>query len=105
MRLESDDYQALDLLSNPKAMVVALQRRIKYHADPEKVLGSFAKDSVEYSQHAVWWPSSEGMEDNVGRFRFLNGELHLKADMKPTSAMADFAIEVCAQSYEAFMAK
>ncbi|KAH9481313.1 hypothetical protein JR316_0005835 [Psilocybe cubensis] len=93
MRLESDDFQALDLLSNPKSISVSLQRRIKYHAFPEKVLGSFAKDSVEYVQQAVWWPSSEGVEVNVERFRFLNGELHLKADTKPSSAIADFSIE------------
>ncbi|PPQ92237.1 hypothetical protein CVT25_008919 [Psilocybe cyanescens] len=93
IRLESDDYQALDLLSTPKAIVVSLKRRIKYQSDPERFLGSLVKDTIDYSQPAVWWPSSEGIEDNVGRFRFLNGELHLKVDMKPTSGIGDFAIE------------
>lgn len=97
IRLESDDYQALDLLSTPKAIVVSLKRRIKYQSDPERFLGSLVKDTIDYSQPAVWWPSSEGIEDNVGRFRFLNGELHLKVDMKPTSGIGDFAIEVCNQ--------
>lgn len=95
LRLEGDDAQALDLLSNPKAAVVRLRRRIKYHYNAEKTMESFAwKDAIDHSQLAVWWPSTEGAEDRHGRLRYVNGELHLRSDIKPTSAMASFRIEV-----------
>ncbi|KDR78970.1 hypothetical protein GALMADRAFT_154856 [Galerina marginata CBS 339.88] len=94
LRLESDDQQSLDLLSAPKAISVALKRRIRYHFNPSKALGMYhLRDTIDYSQPAVWWPSTEGSEEPLGRFRFLNGELHLQPDMKPTSAMGDFRME------------
>lgn len=95
LRLESDDGQAADLISSPKSIVVRLRRRIKYHHDSEKTFGSLAwRDAIDHSQLAVWWPSSEGAEDRYGRLRFVNGELHLRPDIKPTSAMGAFRIEV-----------
>lgn len=88
------DEQALDLLSLPKAIVARLERRIRYFSNGEKTLESFVwKDGIDLSQPAVWWPSTEDSQ-NSGRLRFVNGELHLKADFKPTSAMAQFRIEV-----------
>ncbi|CAA7267038.1 unnamed protein product [Cyclocybe aegerita] len=101
MELTSEDVQALDLLAAPKAIVVRLRRRVKSHINPEKTLESFAlRDSIEHSQLAVWWASSEGTEDadhgghGRGQRRFVNGELHLRSDTKPSSAMAHFRIEV-----------
>ncbi|KAF8968091.1 hypothetical protein BDZ97DRAFT_1916318 [Flammula alnicola] len=94
LRLEGDDQQGLDLLSSPKAIVLRLRRRIKYHYNAEKKLESFAwKDAIDHSQLAVWWPSAEGSEDRFGRVRYVNGELHLRSDIKPTSAVASFRIE------------
>lgn len=55
------------------------------------------KDAIDDSQLAVWWPSTEGSEDSARSSqhrRFVNGELHLRADIKPTSSMAHFRIEV-----------
>ena len=94
LRLDGDDQQALDLLSSPKAIVVRLRRRIKYHHNSEKMLESLAwRDSIDHSQLAVWWPSAEQSEQR--NVRYVNGELHLRADIKPTSAMASFRVEVC----------
>ena len=91
LRLDGDDQQALDLLSSPKAIVARLRRRIKYH---HKAVESLAwRDSVDHSQLAVWWPSAEQSEQRG--VRCVSGELHLRADIKPTSAMASFRIEVC----------
>ncbi|KDR78971.1 hypothetical protein GALMADRAFT_244680 [Galerina marginata CBS 339.88] len=94
LRLESDDEQALDLISTPKAVVLRLRRRIKYHWNAEKSFESLAwKDAVDHSQLAVWWPSIEGSQANGPKHvRFLNGELHLRPDIKPTSAMAHFRL-------------
>lgn len=73
-----------------------MRRRIKYHKNAEKTLESLSwKDAIDHSQLAVWWPSTEGTTtDGHGTVKFVNGELHLRPDVKPTSAMASFAVEV-----------
>ncbi|KAF9475101.1 hypothetical protein BDN70DRAFT_996645 [Pholiota conissans] len=94
LRLASDDRQAVDLVSSIKSIVVRLRRRIKYHHNSEKTLESLAwRDAIDHSQLAVWWPSAEGSEDTYGHIRFVSGELHLRPDIKPTSAMGPFRIE------------
>ncbi|KAF5326885.1 hypothetical protein D9619_004143 [Psilocybe cf. subviscida] len=94
LRLESPDAQVLDMLSNPKAIVTRMRRRIKYHYNAEKTVESFAwRDAIDHSQLALWWPSAEGSEDRHGRVRYVNGELHLRSDIKPTSAMSSFRVE------------
>ncbi|KAF9562006.1 hypothetical protein CPC08DRAFT_634774 [Agrocybe pediades] len=101
-RLESGDRQALDLISAPTAISAFLMRRIRYYSSHHKVGTAYAKDTIEYSQPAVWWPShTERQEASLNhgpswgheRARILNGEIHLKPDLKPTSAMLDFRIE------------
>ena len=91
LRLESDDQQALDLLSPPKAIIVRLKRRIQYHFNPEHLS---LHDTVDYSDRAVLWPSAECSGDPSKRLRFVNGELHIKPDTKPSSAVGDFRIQV-----------
>ena len=90
LHLEGDDEQALDLLSSPKAIVARLRRRIGYHF--KSVESSPWRDSLYNSQLAVWWPSTEQSEQRG--VRYVNGELHLRADIEPPSAMAHFQIEV-----------
>lgn len=95
LRLESEDRHALDLLSSPKSIVARLRRRIKFHHNSEKTLESLAwRDAIDHSQLAVWWPSTEGAQSRSDSVRHVNGELHLRSDMKPTSAMGSFRIEV-----------
>jgi hypothetical protein len=94
LRLDGDDQQALDLLSAPKAIVARLRRRIKYHHNSQRKVVSLAwRDSIDHSQLAMWWPCVEQSEQRG--VRYVNGELHLRADIKPTSAMASFRVEVC----------
>lgn len=96
MVLETKDLQALNLLSSPKAAVMRLRRRLRIHADTRKTVDSIGwKDAIEHSQLAAWWPSTEGAPDDSSCRRQINGELHLPIDLKPTSAMAHFRIEVC----------
>jgi hypothetical protein len=95
LQLESNDQQALDLLSPPKSIVVRLKRLIQYHFDPRHTPGSgHLTESVDYSDRAVLWPSLEGSEDPSKRLRFVNGELHITPDAKPSSAVGDFRIQV-----------
>ncbi|KAF8905075.1 hypothetical protein CPB84DRAFT_1845157 [Gymnopilus junonius] len=94
LRLESSDQQALDLLSASKAIVLRLRRRIKNNWESEHALDPLSwKDTVEDSQLAVWWPSAEKPDASSIPTRFVNGELHLRSDVKPSSAMANFRIE------------
>ncbi|TFK40192.1 hypothetical protein BDQ12DRAFT_680492 [Crucibulum laeve] len=94
LRLETKDLQALDLLAVPKVIAVRLRRTVKYNVNGERTVDTFGwKDEVEHSQLAVWWPSLEAAEDSSLCTRTVNGELHLKIDMKPTSAMAHFRVE------------
>ncbi|KAH9476041.1 hypothetical protein JR316_0011610 [Psilocybe cubensis] len=89
MTLESDNQQALDLLSSPNAPNVRVRRRTKYHSEPKKKIESKAwRDEVDHSQRAVWWPTTESSD----RIRMIAGELHLKPNMAPTLAMGDFRI-------------
>ncbi|TFK27773.1 hypothetical protein FA15DRAFT_665995 [Coprinopsis marcescibilis] len=91
--LKSDDVQALDLLSSPKSVVCRLRRVIKYHAGQEKSVEPLAwKDGLEDSQSALWWPCAE-VDANTRHRRRLSGELHLRKDLKPTTAIGGFRIE------------
>ncbi|KAF9466645.1 hypothetical protein BDZ94DRAFT_187800 [Collybia nuda] len=94
MTIETIDWQALDLLSSPRAIVMRLRRRIRASAETGKTVDSYGwKDAVDDSQLAAWWPSTEGAPDGSKPRREINGELHLPIDTKPTSAMAHFRIE------------
>jgi len=66
---------------------VRLRRHVKYQF-PGKTGAS--DDTIGDSSPALWWPG-------VGTSRhisYVNGELHLKADLKPSAAMSHFRVEV-----------
>ena len=92
LRLESGDEQTLKILASPQAITARVRRRIRDYVDPSNQTESFGwRDSLHHSQRAVWWPSTDG---NSGRHRSLQGEIHLKPGMSPTSALGAFKIEV-----------
>jgi hypothetical protein len=92
--LESDDQQALDVLSSPVAISSRLRRTTKCHSKQDKRFGSMGwKDGVEDSQLASWWPCSEPGASTRHRRR-MSGELPIPKDAKPTLAIADFSLEV-----------
>jgi len=101
--LESQDHEALDLLSSPRSVVVRLRRFIQYHSgeDPSFERSAWRdpnlehvawRNVVDYSPLARWWPSAEISADFHSK-RYLNGELHLVSDVKPTSAIIHFRME------------
>jgi hypothetical protein len=98
LTLESDDPQALDLLSSMTSPTVRLQRCVKYEANgrpshSRKNVVDDGMDGAQFVQSAVWWPSTRTEELSLNT-RQLNGEIQLRADLKPSCAMAHFAIEV-----------
>ncbi|KIM40545.1 hypothetical protein M413DRAFT_445989 [Hebeloma cylindrosporum] len=93
LRLEGDDPQALDILSSPKSILVRLRRHVRYQF-PGKTGAS--EDTIEDSSPALWWPRVAGTEEispTSEHMRYVNGELHLKVDLKPSSAMSHFRVE------------
>jgi hypothetical protein len=53
------------------------------------------KNTVEPCGQAVFWPSTEGAPESSSFRRHLMGEIHLKANLQPSSSMLGFAVEVC----------
>jgi len=96
MSVESEDEQALDLLATPKAIMARVRRRTRDHVHPDNhVEYSSWRDALDHSQRAVWWPSMESPKGDSGRVRNLQGEIHLKPGMRPTTALGGFRIDVC----------
>ncbi|KAF8181275.1 hypothetical protein BJ912DRAFT_1062143 [Pholiota molesta] len=95
LHLESDDNQTLDLLASPKAISVHLRRHVSYGLLENKAKGITYKSAAEDSLPAIWWPSTSGLENPPAhdRSRYVNGELHLKIDLKPTSNMPLLRVE------------
>ncbi|KAL0954346.1 hypothetical protein HGRIS_003340 [Hohenbuehelia grisea] len=94
MTIESPDMQALDLLSSPKAIMVRLRRNIKYHEFRTMAVDAMTwRDSVDDTDPAVWWPSTEGEEADTLVRRHLCGEIQLKKTLKPSTAIGNFRIE------------
>ncbi|KAJ7049698.1 hypothetical protein C8F01DRAFT_1001673 [Mycena amicta] len=86
MAIETSDKQAMDLLSGPSASLVYLERTTQENQG--------YRNSTEPCGQAVFWPSTEGGADSaVPNQRRLMGEIHLRGDLQPTSAVLGFAIE------------
>ncbi|KDR76931.1 hypothetical protein GALMADRAFT_278851 [Galerina marginata CBS 339.88] len=94
LTLESDDKQVLDLLSSPQAISVRVRRRTRYNSEPHKAFESKVwRDDVDHSQRAVWSHATDyAGEEPPDSLRMLDGELHLKSEMAPTSAMGNYSI-------------
>ncbi|KAJ7784473.1 hypothetical protein B0H16DRAFT_1492632 [Mycena metata] len=86
MTIETQDTQALDLLSSPSAFIVYLERANHENLEPWK-------NTCEPVGQAVFWPSTEGAPEDSSRRRHLMGEIHLKPNLQPSSAVFGFAVE------------
>ncbi|KAJ7067171.1 hypothetical protein C8F01DRAFT_1247565 [Mycena amicta] len=103
--LSSTDVQALDLLSAPRAITVALRRRLRPIPPASKRTGMFdanadlSADPAENMAFASWWPSVESAAGPSGSHgaqvtrRRLEGEIPLPITLKPSSQIAHFAVE------------
>ncbi|KAJ7779257.1 hypothetical protein B0H16DRAFT_1448743 [Mycena metata] len=83
MTIETDDSQAADVLAAIKSSAVYLQRRITR---------SFGGSSTNFTPcgQAIWWPSSDTRTPSQ---RHLMGEVHLRKDLQPSTAIEKFRIQ------------
>ncbi|KAJ7467198.1 hypothetical protein FB451DRAFT_1137875 [Mycena latifolia] len=84
--IETQDTQALDLLTSPAACIVILERIM------EETSQDWRSTSEPCGQ-AVFWPSTEGAPTEYSYRRHLMGEIHLKPNLQPTSAVFGFAVK------------
>jgi hypothetical protein len=90
--IECKDSQAFDLLASPHAVVLQLQRRVRFFLDTAAVSASQLgwNETVDAVETAVWWPGERNSaEPHVRR---LEGEIRLSKDLKPTSAISHFSV-------------
>ncbi|KAG6900822.1 hypothetical protein C0993_000141 [Termitomyces sp. T159_Od127] len=91
LAIEADNQDVLNVFSSPEAPVLRLRRSVIYDDGISTRFQPMPKsEAIEYSNLAVWWPSSEPESPNTRR---LSGELQLPLDMKPTTAIGDFRIK------------
>ncbi|KAF5326922.1 hypothetical protein D9619_004166 [Psilocybe cf. subviscida] len=111
MRMQSSNQQALDLLATNKSLTVRLQRRIEYSLPMRHLKDTdnyhAGKDERDLGE-AVWWPDpSQGYNEFAANTQThticLNGELHLRHDLAPSTTLPAFTIEynVCLHSVNA----
>ncbi|KAF7328006.1 hypothetical protein MKEN_00381300 [Mycena kentingensis (nom. inval.)] len=100
--LSCTDTQALDLLSAPRAVNVALRRRLRPIPPASRRTGMFdanadlSADPAETVALASWWPPAEGAAAEAASatsHRRLEGEISLPVTLKPSARMAHFAVE------------
>jgi hypothetical protein len=89
--LEGEESQVLDLLSAPKSVVLSLRRRVRFYNQTSISREDVAwNETVEDMASAVWWPSSDSRSTSTTRY--LEGEINLAKDLRPTSEMGHFSI-------------
>ncbi|KAF5327889.1 hypothetical protein D9619_004150 [Psilocybe cf. subviscida] len=114
IRMQSSNQQALDLLARHNALVVRLQRRIEYSLPMKSMknadnyhAGKNKRDLAE----AVWWPTATQEQeaspsltaDTQTHTVCLNGELHLRGDLVPSTMFPVFTVgyDVCLWALDA----
>lgn len=91
VKVECDDWSALDLFAAPTAIAVHLQRQVRYFRQPSYGRAEVAwNESVADMGAATWWPSPNYRRDPSARY--LDGEIKLAKDLRPTSAVAHFKV-------------
>jgi hypothetical protein len=93
LKIECDDRSYLDLFAAPTAIAVHLERQVKFFSKPTYARQDVAwNESVADMGAAVWWPSPSYRHDPSARY--LEGEIKLGKDLRPTSALGHFSISV-----------
>ena len=95
--IHSNIAQALDLLANPKALVVRLMRCVQHPegAGPGQSTPPMTENRMEV-ERAVWWfnPEAEGETERGLHVRCLEGEIHLKKELQPSCGFSLFKVSV-----------
>lgn len=91
MVLQSEDAQALDLISAPSSVMLSLRRRVRFYNKASVGKTDVAwNESFETAGTAIWWPSTTESSDSFTRY--LEGEIQIPKDMKPTASISHFSI-------------
>lgn len=91
MVLQGEDLQTLDLLSSPKSIHLALRRRLRFYNKTSSSKVEVAwNETFEEVAVAAWWSSTTDTHKSCTRY--LEGEIQLAKDLKPTAALGHFSI-------------
>ncbi|KAJ7182790.1 hypothetical protein C8R43DRAFT_1116409 [Mycena crocata] len=86
MTIETEDTQAVDILTSIKSSAVYLERSVKC------TFGGSSSD-VKRCGQATWWPSTERASSMQSSKRHIMGEIHLRKDLQPSAAIKEFRLE------------
>ncbi|KAF5391521.1 hypothetical protein D9757_002504 [Collybiopsis confluens] len=100
LTIQSKNAQALEALSSPSFIICHLRRTIRYLSAEDfretnfrlRKLGKFQHDHFEL---ATWWSPSSLVSAKEPFKRSLRGEIPLPPDLKPTTIIGRFRLEVC----------
>ncbi|KAH9481700.1 hypothetical protein JR316_0006227 [Psilocybe cubensis] len=91
LTLENAEPRVLDMLAAPTSVVLTLRRRVRFYNKTSSSRRDVAwNESVEDMGTAVWWPSTDSRSTSA--VRYLEGEIRLAKDLRPTSEMGHFSI-------------
>lgn len=93
LTLENAEPRVLDMLAAPTSVVLTLRRRVRFYNKTSSSRRDVAwNETVEDMGTAVWWPSTDS--SSTSTVRYLEGEIRLAKDLRPTSEMGHFSISV-----------
>lgn len=88
MTIETDDAQAADVLASIKSSALYLQRCVRCSF-------AYTSNDISPSGQATWWPSPDAALRQNSSQRHIMGEIHLRKDLQPSTAIKEFQVEVC----------
>lgn len=93
LTLEAREAQTMDLLAKPSALSVSLRRRVRFFNKTCTYREDVAwNENVRDVVTAVWWPSTTQEVRSDATTSYLEGEIRLPKDLRPTSEMGHFSI-------------
>lgn len=93
--MECRDLQALELVVVGNLVPVRLQRKVKYSVAASSKQ-NLPMEDIEDVETAIWWPLPAERTRQDPETRRMNGEIRLSRNLKPSSAMAHFSVNVSA---------
>lgn len=96
MVIEAMDPRPLCVPPSRKAIVLRLRRSIKYHSQSFGIFeNSKQKTVVDHIETGVWGPRRESCTAKGESKHVYMGEIPLKNNLAPSSAIGSLSIEVC----------
>ncbi|KAK7040800.1 hypothetical protein VNI00_009706 [Paramarasmius palmivorus] len=93
LKFSSDDTQALDMFRPGDSVKLSLQRDIKYHNAMSASRSSVAWNATtKHIGFAKWWSPQIDTSDIDHTVRYLQGEVRLPVELKPSAKIEHFSI-------------